>query len=324
MQIFWNGSCIDIGDKTPKTMKFTKRKFEEQYPDDDACIHKVFTLRYGNVTECPECKKPFNYKRVRSRSKVFGAQKKSYQCVCCSHQIYPLAGTPFAKTKTSLKDWFYILYLFTTTRNGVSAKEIERQLDCSYPTALRMAHHIKKLMGNRTQNVLSGEVQCDEMIPSMKAKNMHSDQRKKARAEGFTNKAMIFGMIDSQGEIIVEYVKYDDWKSIRQIMAERVDPDSVLITDGGKGYRDLPKWGINFKEHVVVDHHIGEYVKNGKSTNRLEGFWSQLRRMLHGTHIKVSRKHLQKYIDECATRYMLRNSGGQMFDIILQQVAKTT
>lgn len=321
MEIFWHGDCIDLGNKTPKEMKFTARQFHAQFPDDDACLHKIFTLRFGNLTECQECKKAFDYKRVNYNSKVKGAQKKSYQCIHCGNQIYPLAGTIFQQTTTSLKDWFYILYLFTTTRNGVSAKEIERQLDVCYKTALRMAHQLKKLMGNRTQNVLSGFVQADEMIPSMKAKNMHAGQRQKAREVGFTNKEMVFGMIDDKGELIVEHVKYNDWATIRTILAERVSPYSVLITDGAEGYNRLREFGINFINHVVVNHQVGEYVKDGKSTNTIEGFWSQLRRMLYGTHIKVSPKHLNKYIQECATRYMLRKSEGEMFDIILKQVA---
>ena len=321
MEIFWHGDCIDIGDKTYKQMKYTARQFHAQYPDDDTCLHKIFMNRFGNLTECPECKKSFEYKRVKHDSKKKRTQKKSYYCVHCGNQIYPLAGTPFQKTTTSLKDWFYVLYMFTTTRNGVSAKEIERQLDVCYKTALRMAHQLKKLMGNRKQNVLSGNIMADEMIPSMKAKNMHSAQRKIARACGFTNKIMVFGIMDVRGELIVESVKYNDWEAMRQILAERVHPDSILITDGAQGYKDLPKYGINFKQHISVNHQIGEYVKDGFTTNPLEGFWSQLRRMIHGTHIKVSHQHLQKYIDECATRYMLRNSEGEMFDIILRQVA---
>lgn len=301
-------------------MKYTKRQFEAQYPDDDACLQKIFSIRYGKTTECSECKKPFEYKRVNSVSGVRGLKKKSFQCVHCGNQIYPLAGTPFQKTTTSLKDWFYILYLFTTTRNGVSAKEIERQLAVCYKTALRMAHQLKKLMSNRTQSILSGTVMADEMIPSMKSKNMHSAQRKKARECGFTDKAMIFGMIDEKGNIIVESIKYNDWETIRKILAERVSQGSTLITDGAPGYKDILRY-LDFEKHIVVNHAGGEYVKDGLSTNRLEGFWAQLRRMIHGTHVKVSRQHLQKYIEECATRYMLRNNEGGMFDTILNQVA---
>ena len=302
-------------------MKYTKKQFEAQYPDDNSCLHKIFVTRYGNETECPKCKEPFTYKRTVNYSDVKGTQKKSYYCVYCAHQIYPLAGTIFQKSTTSLKDWFWVLYSLCTTRNGVSAKEIERQLDVCYKTALRMSHQLKKLMGNKKQNVMSGVIQMDEMIPSMKSKNMHSAQRKIARACGFTNKIMVFGIMNEKGDLIVESVKYGDWEAMRQIMAERVCQDSILITDGAQGYKDLSKWGINFKQHVVVNHQVGEYVKDGYTTNPLEGFWSQLRRMIHGTHIKVSHNHLQKYIEEAATRYMLRNSEGEMFDIILKQVA---
>lgn len=301
--------------------KLTKKDFDIQYPNDNVCLDKIFSVRFGHLKDCPHCNKPAQFKRITTRSEVKITQRKGYQCSHCRYQIYPLANTIFENTTTPLTSWFYALYLLTTTRNGLAAKEIERQVDVCYKTALRMAHQLKKLMANHPQPVLSGVVMADEMIPSMKSKNMHSAQRNIARESGFTNKQMIFGIMQSNGQIIVEHVKYNDWETMRQILAERVHPDSILITDKGNCYKDLEKYGLNFKQHIKVNHYIGEYVNEGYSTNRLEGFWSQLRRMIHGTHIKVSPMHLQKYIDECATRYMLRNEGGNMFDIILRQVA---
>ena len=72
--------------------------------------------------------------------------RRSYQCKWCAYQVYPTAGTPFDRTRTSLRDWFYVMFLFTTTRNGVAAKRVEREIGVTYKTAWRMCHEIREYM----------------------------------------------------------------------------------------------------------------------------------------------------------------------------------
>ena len=90
-------------------------------------------------TNCPKCDRPVNYSRVRGR--------RAYQCAWCANQLYPTAGTPFDRTRTSLRDWFYVMFQFCTSRNGVTAKRIQRDLGVTYKTAWRMCHEIRKYMG---------------------------------------------------------------------------------------------------------------------------------------------------------------------------------
>ena len=97
--------------------KFTYTSFKKQFPNNRACMDYIFKLRYGHLEACPECACPAEWRPIRTR--------KSYQCRHCYAQFYPMAGTVFEKTKIPLLDWFYIIFLFTTTRNGVAAKEIE-------------------------------------------------------------------------------------------------------------------------------------------------------------------------------------------------------
>jgi len=118
--------------------KFTINEFRATYPDDGACLDKIYQLRYNGLI-CPKCESDKAFHRVKGR--------RSYQCPSCGFQIYPTQGTIFEKTTTPLTHWFYAIYLQTTTRNGVAAKELERQLNICYKTALRMAHQIKILMG---------------------------------------------------------------------------------------------------------------------------------------------------------------------------------
>ena len=93
-------------------------------------------IRFGNTVECPKC----------SKSGRFAKLKKSpaYACPWCGHHIHPMAGTPFEQSRTPLQKWFFAIYLFTATRNGVTAAELQRKLGVSYKCAWRMAREIHR------------------------------------------------------------------------------------------------------------------------------------------------------------------------------------
>lgn len=123
-------------------MKYTITEFRADYPNDDACLDKIFKLRYSNLI-CPKCDgdKPFN--RVKGR--------RSYQCPCCGFQVYPTKGTIFEKSTTPLTYWFYIIYLLVTQKSGLAALKSKREFGFCYTTALRISHLTKKAVSDTTQ-----------------------------------------------------------------------------------------------------------------------------------------------------------------------------
>lgn len=120
------------------TKEFTIQVFNKYFPTNERCIDHLMQIRYGKIIECPKCKK------VGKFSKLTG--KPAYSCSWCAHHIHPMVGTPFEKSRTSLQKWFYAIYLFTTTRHGVSARELQRQLGVTLKTAWRIGHQIRKYM----------------------------------------------------------------------------------------------------------------------------------------------------------------------------------
>lgn len=116
----------------------TLREFQDHFPTGDSCLDHLFQVRYGVDFDCPKCGRPAKYSRVRGR--------RAYQCNWCANQLYPTAGTPFDRTRTSLRDWFYVMFLFTTTRNGVAAKRVQREIGVTYKTAWRMCDQIRQYM----------------------------------------------------------------------------------------------------------------------------------------------------------------------------------
>jgi hypothetical protein len=120
-----------------KKDKFTKKQFELFYPSDEACLEKIFKLVYSKQEKCGKCGKPFRYHKLKGL--------RLYSCQFCGHNVAPTANTIFHKSSTPLVDWFYALYLFSVSKNGVSAMELQRQLGVTYKTAWRIANRIRIL-----------------------------------------------------------------------------------------------------------------------------------------------------------------------------------
>lgn len=290
--------------------KYTITQFRDKFPNEDACLDHLFYTRFGRMKECPDCKAKPEFKRVKDRC--------SYQCSKCSYQIYPMAGTIFEKSTTPLLSWFWAIYMFTTTRNGVSAKELERQLSVCYKTALRMAHQIKKLISiSQPELVMTGIVEADETIIGGKMANKHEKEKMKKYKTGNENKTIVLGLLERHGNVVTEVINNADSGTIKQIIRERVASGATLLTDSHQAYKGIKKDGIH---HHVVNHLKGEYSRGLIHTNSLEGYWSMVKRTISGTHIHVSQKHLPKYLGEIAFRYNMRNKQDIMFETILSKV----
>jgi transposase-like protein len=172
--------------------RFTIDEFRAEYSNDDACLDKIFQLRYNSFI-CPKCYSDKTFTKVKDR--------RSYQCPSCGFQVYPTVGTVFEKTTTPLTYWFLAIYMQTTTRNGVAAKELERTLNVCYKTALRMAHQIKILMANtQNKNPLTGVIEMDETFIGGLNKNRHEDKKiPQSQGRSTKDKVPVFGMVKRGG-----------------------------------------------------------------------------------------------------------------------------
>ncbi|WNJ99419.1 IS1595 family transposase [Thalassospiraceae bacterium LMO-JJ14] len=279
-------------------------QFFERFPNDDVCLEHLWNVRFGNQGECPKCAKPSKFHRVKKRP--------VYECAWCAHQISPMAGTPFEKSRTPLQKWFYAMYLFTTTRHGVSAKELQRQLSVTYKTAWRIGHEIRKYMGDVDGNAPLGgvghDVEVDETLIGGSVKG---------KGQGYKgNKTCVVGMLERGGELVTKVVSARDKVSMKGVILSNVLPGSTIQTDEFGGYKDIDQSGYN---HVKVNHKLGEYAtKDGAGVNGIEAFWAQLKRGINGTHVHVSRKHLPKYLGEFEFRYNLRKRPDLMLPALLQ------
>jgi transposase len=133
--------------------EFTVRDFFARFPNEDACLEHIMTVRFGGtLMDCPACGVESQYHKLRDR--------RVYACPHCLHQIAPTANTILHDTRTPLVSWFYAMYLFCTTRHGVSGKELQRQLGVTYKTAWRIGQQIRQQSDFNA--LLNGHVELDE------------------------------------------------------------------------------------------------------------------------------------------------------------------
>lgn len=264
-------------------------------------------VRFGDRHDCAKCGKSAHFYRVKAR--------RSYACEYCGHQVYPTAGTPFDRTRTPLRDWFFVMFQFCASRNGVAAKEVERQLGVTYKTAWRMCHMIREYMGavdgNDPIGGLGRTVQIDETYVGGKMKG----------GQGGRGKKVVFGMLEEGGDVVTGVVPDRKSGTLLPIIRQTVIRGAKVSTDEWLGYGGLATMGY---VHRTVNHSIDEYVcaKSGATVNGIEGFWSQLKRSINGTHIHVSAKHLPKYLGEHEFRWNMRREPHLMLDRLLLSFAR--
>jgi len=255
-------------------MTTTVLQFMRRFPDDATCLDHLMRLRYGESLDCPKCGKHGKFHRL--------TKELAYSCQWCGHHVHPMQGTIFYRSHTPLQKWFYAIYLFTTSRHGVPAKELQRQLGVSYETAWRMGHKIRELMAKTDgDDPLSGHVEADETYVGGK--------RPGKRGRGAAGKTVVFGVHERGGDILTRVVPNVKRKTLEAVILEKVSEGSAISTDELRSYRALKGYGY---AHGTVNHGAGEYVNRDIHVNSLEGFWSRLKNSIRGTHFHVSRKHL--------------------------------
>lgn len=273
--------------------------FNKQFPNNETCLQYLFDKRFKNE-KCPVCNKAGKYTRQRGTSQ--------YVCSCGKHQLSPKAGTIFEKSRTDLYKWFFAIYLFSVSKNGVSAKELQRQLGVTYKCAWRMAKQIRSLFSDDI--TLGGTVEADETYIGGKAKNK--------RGRGAENKTPVFGMVERKGNVKAVVVPNVKSKTVLPILTNTVEKGTHMMTDEYRIYNRVQRLGFM---HSRIQHGVKEYVRGIVHTNTIEGFWSQLKRSLDGTYHAVSPKYLQNYVDEFSWRYNHR-SVKNLFDVLISGVYK--
>lgn len=282
-----------------KHVKYTVLEFNKQFPDNETCIKHLFETHHGHKP-CPKCGEVSAYHLQRGTS--------HFVCSCGGHQISPKAGTIFEKSDTDLVKWYFAIFLMSQSRNGVAAKELERQVGVTYKTAWRMQKQIRLLM-QEDSGLMQGEIEADETWIGGKRK------RKGYR----DNKTIVFGAVQRKGRVATHVVKDSTEQSLLMPIRDNIAKGSHLMTDEWRAYKSITN--IEGLNHSTVTHSKNQWRHGNTHTNTIEGFWSQLKRSIDGTYHVVSPKYLPLYLSEFQFRYNYANASSEhLFSFLLSRV----
>lgn len=291
--------------------------FTETFPDEKSCIKYLEMLRWKDGVVSPFDK----------TSKVYKCKNNKYRCKNTGKYFDVKTGTVFANTKLPLRYWFYAMFLFLSHKRGVSSCQLARDLGVTQKTAWNMLNKIRTYMNVFNNGSLSGEVEIDETFVGGKNKNRHADKKEKnSQGRSFKDKVPVFGMLQRNGNMIAKVVDNTKSSILEPYIKTYVKEESVIYTDGWD-YGELNELyvqrSVDHGRHFYGTTFIssdGELIQ--VSTNKIENSWSHLKRTIFGTYYKVSKKHIQKYVDEFVFRFNTRKySDCERFELYLQNIA---
>ena len=285
-----------------KLGRLTVGEFFARFPDEDACLTHIMEVRYGLRHVCQACGVEGTFHKLAGR--------KAFSCSSCGDHVYPCAGTIFQDSRTPLRVWFYAIYLFVTTRHGVSGKELERTLGVTYKTAWRMGQQIRTLMAKADGfEKLKGHIEADEAYVG--------GYERGTRGKNTTSKTIVLGLKERGGRVHAEVIPNIKMGTLQKAMRKAIEPGSTVSTDELRSYNLLKFDGY---QHGNVQHSAKQYRQGDYSTNGIESFWNLFKNSVRSTHIHVSAKYMDRYLREFTFRSNHRQMSNAMFDLLIGAV----
>jgi len=274
----------------------------QTFSSEQVCIEYLESLRWSGIIVSP----------FDPESKVYKCKNNQYRCKNTGKYFNAKTGTMFENSKISLRKWFLSIWLVTAHKKGISSLQLARDIGVTQKTAWFLLQRIRACFGIENSNELEGIVECDETFIGGKNKNRHKDKKvPQSQGRSYKDKVPVMGMLQRGGKMNAYVVDDTKRKSIQPIIFRYVKQDNTLvISDEWWAYKGLNK----YYDHNVIDHSKKEYVSlQDKSihTNNIEGSWNILKRSVSGMYNHVSKKHLQKYVDEFVYRFNLRKVSDQ-------------
>jgi transposase-like protein len=251
--------------------------------NEEVAIEYVEAQLWPDGPVCPHCGTVDEATKLKGKSTRPGLWK----CRACRKPFTVRMRTIFESSHVPLHVWLQVMYLFSSSKKGISARQIQRTLKCSMKTAWFLGHRIRLAMDGSSGTGPSGgagvSVEADETFIS------RSPKTRRPKGAPPRENRQVLSLVERGGHIRSVFL---DHNTVRSALWQHLNPDSRLLTDGGNWYKGFAK------QHESVDHSKGEYVRGDVHTNTLEGFFSVFKRGLVGVYQHMSEAHLHRFLAE--------------------------
>lgn len=317
--------------------EFSDASLANKIVDESDAYKLLEDLRWGGApTACAHCNatgkfyflKPQDGTTGRKTRTGANSQRRVWKCATCRKQFSVLTGTIFHGSKIPVRTWLFVIFEFCASKNSLAAREIERKYSLTAKTAWFMVHRIREAVKrDPLAGLFAGTVVAsDETWIGGKPSNQPKAKRAQ-RPQGWdaftkkTDKPIVLALVDTEsGEVRSQVIRDVTGPPLGKAISDHVDmAATTLVTDEAKGYTMLRG---QLAAHETVNHSRDEYRnRGGFSSNAVEGFFSQLKRSIDGTHHAVSREHLPRYLAQFDWMYSNRKlTDSQRMRLLLSDV----
>ncbi len=129
------------------------------------------------------------------------------------------------------------------------------------------------------------------------------------RGRGASGKTIVFGIYKRNGCVYTEIVPDVQQKTLQNIIRGKVSLDSIIHSDGWRGYNGLVD--VGYSKHLRVNHSQDIFAIGDIHINGIESFWSFAKRRLQKFN-GVSPKTFYLHLKECEYRFNHRNENLQL------------